>query len=602
MGDKGEKRAYALLAAATATALMGWTVLVAHTAAASPARTGRAAERGTARTVGGSSAFDWPELHSNPQLGGYAANGTVTTANAAGLGVRWATDLYRAVLDSPVVAYDPVSGRTLGYVGTDAGDFFAIDMATGAIVWSVKLSGPVQASPVVSQGAVWVGTRTGATIYKLNASTGAVDCSQVMSSGNLFSSPVAVTPPGGTASVYFADLRSGANGMVLSVSAATCAIQWTFSGYHVAAGNWDPLSYAVDATGEPLLLFGTNNPDESAYAVDAVTGKEVWRFQVPGAGDIDIGSGLTISPPGVNGFTDGTAYVPDKNGFVYALDLTTGAERWVAGLGSGGGTQNESLSTAALDGTSLVVGDAVGVSDFNAITGAVLWRYQTPSTSQIAPPGPAEVVSSPAISGPAGQEVVALTDLSGAFRVLSLAAGAQLYHHRTGSWITSGPAVSGGDILFGSSDGFLYDMSAGSGNERPATAITSPADGATVANPGGALTVSGTAADSAGSARWWWRCARAAAAACGGTPPHQHGPRPRSTSRPPSPRRGLPRPAGVSRSRCRRRGRPTGWTPTRCRWTAPPRAQRPTTSSSSRPRPARPRSASRQALPPQPER
>src|SRR5215468_6346218 len=300
-----------VVAFATVTALIGWAVLFAHSATAAPI-TARAAEAVTAQPADGSSAYDWPELHLDPQLGGYAANGTVSTANAAGLGVRWATDLYGAILDSPVIAYDPASGQTLGYVGTDAGHFYAINMATGAIVWAVKLVGPVQASPLVSDGAVWVATRSSPTIYKLDASTGAIDCSHPTHSGMLFSSPVAATPPGGTASVYFALPRNSGGGEVLSVSAATCATQWSFSGYQVAAGTWDPLAYAVDALGEPLVLFGSSDPD-------------------------------------------GVAYVPGKDGFVFALDLTTGAELWTASLGSQGGTPNESLSTAALDGTNLVV-------------------------------------------------------------------------------------------------------------------------------------------------------------------------------------------------------------------------------------------------------
>ena len=159
-------RSRALLTAVTAAALLGWAATVAVPAVAGPAPHDRATAM---RPAGGSPAFDWPELHLNPQLGGYAANGTVSAANAAGLGVRWATDLYGAILDSPAVAFDSSTGQTLGYVGTDSGDFFAIDMATGKIVWSTQLSGAVQTSPLVSNGAVWVGTRTNPTIYKLDA-------------------------------------------------------------------------------------------------------------------------------------------------------------------------------------------------------------------------------------------------------------------------------------------------------------------------------------------------------------------------------------------------------------------------------------------------
>jgi hypothetical protein len=88
----------------------------------------------------------------------------------------------------------------------------------------------------------------------------------------------------------------------------------------------------------------------------------------------------------------------------------------------------------------------VGVSDFNAVTGKLVWRYQSSKTSQIVPPGPFEVISLPAISAPAGEEVVAFGDLHGAFHMLSLATGKQLYQRQTGSWISASPAVSNGDI------------------------------------------------------------------------------------------------------------------------------------------------------------
>lgn len=85
----------------------------------------------------------------------------------------------------------------------------------------------------------------------------------------------------------------------------------------MTTGTWDPLAYAVDAGGVPLVLFGSADPDDAAYALNANTGAEVWRFQTTNMDhDYDIGSGITISPPRVNGFADGVAYVPAKDGFV----------------------------------------------------------------------------------------------------------------------------------------------------------------------------------------------------------------------------------------------------------------------------------------------
>jgi outer membrane protein assembly factor BamB len=147
----------------------------------------------------------------------------------------------------------------------------------------------------------------------------------------------------------------------------------------------------------------------------------------------------------------------------------------------------------------LIVGQAIGVTAFNATTGAQLWTYTDPVDSQLFPQEPPEVVSSPAISGPAGQRVISYADLGGHFRVLSVATGAPLDAYQMGTtWATSSPALTSSDVLLGSADGFLYDLSPGFGHEAPATAISSPSYSSNVANPGGQLTVSGTASDTAG--------------------------------------------------------------------------------------------------------
>ena len=80
--------------------------------------------------------------------------------------------------------------------------------------------------------------------------------------------------------------------------------------------------------GIPLVLDGSSEHCDSEYAINARSGKEVWRFQGPTPGDYDMAAGATISAPGTNGFADGVAYVPSKYGTLYALNLTTGAKLW----------------------------------------------------------------------------------------------------------------------------------------------------------------------------------------------------------------------------------------------------------------------------------
>src|ERR1022692_1693792 len=50
-------------------------------------------------------ASDWPEVHRDAQLSGYAPEATITDADASKLGLGWAVNLYAPALSSPVVAY-----------------------------------------------------------------------------------------------------------------------------------------------------------------------------------------------------------------------------------------------------------------------------------------------------------------------------------------------------------------------------------------------------------------------------------------------------------------------------------------------------------------
>jgi len=456
------------------------------------------------------SAFDWLELNHDSHLSGDAANSTLSATNAATLGVRWAQNMDSAALDSPVVSHSRAGMLT--FIGTESGDELAFKVGNARPLWGRVLGGRIVATSVVSDGAVWVESEDPGKLFKLNLLTGATECS-VVSRGSMQASITAGTPPGGKPSVYIAEMDTGGvSGPVVGVAASNCGVEWQFSAYHIVTGSWAPMSYGVDANSTPLVLVGTSDPDDSEYAIDALTGKEVWRFQGLTPGDYDIGAGATISPPGVNGFADGVAYVPSKYGTIYALNLTTGATIWSYAFDSPPvGTATETgRSSAALDGTNLVFGHLGGVIDLDAVTGTLNWQYGDPTGT--------EVLSSVAIAGEGTRAVVACADLGGALHVLELSDGQDLYDYQTRSYIVSSPAVSDGDVLIASTDGLLYDFAVGGGNDAtlPTVSATSPAQGATLANPGGDEVIKGTAADpiavtsvdvaieSGGSQGAWW--------------------------------------------------------------------------------------------------
>ena len=161
---------------------------------------------GSAGTISGAasaSQYRWPLFHDDPQLTGTSADPGLSTASAGKLGVHWMANLGASTLSSPMVAYNAALGKTLVFVGNEAGYFTAYDQATGLPVWSVQTGAPVRSSPLAEGGSVWVAPNRAFRLYKLNAATGAVECSAPTPMGLIVdATPTIATPPGGEPTVY----------------------------------------------------------------------------------------------------------------------------------------------------------------------------------------------------------------------------------------------------------------------------------------------------------------------------------------------------------------------------------------------------------------
>jgi outer membrane protein assembly factor BamB len=434
--------------------------------------------------------FTWPKISHDPSNVGVSADPAVSAGNASSLGVRWMAATGGTSVSSPVVAWNAALGRTLVYIGNEVGDLSAYDEATGQTVWSVNLGSSIRATPLVEGRSIWVARTFSPYLYKLDAASGAIQCStQLVSEAD--SSLTIGTPAGGVTTIYAAvqDLGPTTSGPVYAINETNCSTEWKFTSFNTPSGTWDPLSFGTDKTGRSLLLFGSADPDQTVYAIDAKTGAKVWSFKTPplaGNTDTDVGSGVSITGPGVNGFPDGVAYVPSEDGWAFALDLTTGSVLWKYNYGTGLPQLHLSRSTPAIAGDLMIFGESAGVMCLNAITGNRVWAYSTAKH--------VEALSNAAVIGPPGQQVVAVTTVGGALDVLDVTTGALLYHYQTGGFSTSSFADVDGNLLAGSADGFLYDLAPGGGNgAHPSTAITSPANGQALTNPSGSLSLTGTA-------------------------------------------------------------------------------------------------------------
>ena len=469
-----------LARAALATAALVLPALIA--APASAAAQLRAARSGQLAAAAAAPAYaDWPTFHGDPNLTGVSKDPAISTLNAARLGVRWMTHTFGPVLSSPVTKYSPARHQTLAYVANENGELEAISTASGAIVWADSLGVPMHATPTVVGTHLWIGTAVSGRMIRVNASTGAVQCRVPLGTGVDFASPVVGTPPGGPTTLYVGVQDNGAvPGPMMAINDSTCKVEWKRDPYPVFSGSWSPDAFGVNAHGVPLVIFGSGDPDCAIYALNARTGVKLWRVRSLVGGLSDFGTGAAISPPGRNGIPDGMAYVSGKDRILYGIDLTTGQLKWHFDVGAATGASHDGgRSTAALAGRMVVFGTPVGLAAVDAVTGKQIWL------SEKAGPADTEVLSSPLVTGPAGHQVVVYGDLNGYIEVASLATGQVLYKYKTGGYVISSAADSAGNILIGSSDGFLYDLAIGGSNgSPPSTTMTSPANGSTIPNPG----------------------------------------------------------------------------------------------------------------------
>lgn len=465
---------------------------------------------------------DWPMFHADPLHTGTSTETTLRASNAAQLGLRWQVNMGNATNTSPAVVYNATLGKRVVYQGSKNGTMAALDAANGERIWGYASGAELSSSPAVYGNTVYFGDDN-SKLHAVNATTGAFLCS--FDTGGIINASPVVADAGDGPVVYIGDNGSGGGndgGSIWALNAVDpnpapdCGVKWSYdafgepAGSHPEAGSWSPPAFAADRTGRNLIVVGSSSSDNSVYAFDARTGERVWRFETPYIfPDSDVGAGPTVSPPGVNGFAGGVAYVTGKNKVVHALDLTTGAQLWAFSIrNDSGNADGGTRSTAALDGDRLYVGYGEGVYALDARTGAKLWRVQVDAK--------VEVISAPALSGPANDRVMFVGDLSGRITALRASDGAKLWGYQTGSYVYSSPAVSGGSLYIGSGDGFLYSFGLPGGpSAKPVATITAPLDGTEVANPNGPLKVTGKATDDVGvtkvlvavksatTNRWW---------------------------------------------------------------------------------------------------
>lgn len=304
----------------------------AVTAPADGLRTGRTSPSGT---------VDWPQARFSPVHHGVNPLETILSPSTVG-GLR---QLWTAPLSGQVLLGTPTVVDGTVYLGDyldTKGIVHAFDALTGTPLWSTQVEGGLEDAPAVVNGVVYVHTNAG-IVYALTASTGSIVWSATVGHAvspvtvvngivyaNGFDQLVALDAATGT-QLWTASLRG------LSDSAPTVAGGRVFvvvgagfvQAFDATSGSalWvsrpstsNNFQLSTPAASGRLIFVGSSNRG-AVYALDAGTGKIVWKDQLDGIMD----SSAAVA--------NGVVYIGGYNN-TYALNSRTGAVIWTAPQGT----------------------------------------------------------------------------------------------------------------------------------------------------------------------------------------------------------------------------------------------------------------------------
>jgi len=257
-----------------------------------------------------------------------------------------------------------VGSTTVVYVPGGDAAFYALNAATGAVLWRTSLGAPpdwfIWGSPALTSDSLYIGA----------ASYG--DCP--LTQGYI----ARINPDTGAVLNTFATVAAGCVGGGLSSSPAVD----TDGSVYVTTGTFDTTCPAGEPHAEAILKL-----DKTLALVSS------WQIPNPSQyADADFVATPTLFTATINGHPRSLVGAANKDGAFYALDRTDVAAGpvWQDQIAAGGscpqcGGSGAAISPAAFDGTNLfIAGEATtingsscggSVQDVNPATGAYVWRH-----------------------------------------------------------------------------------------------------------------------------------------------------------------------------------------------------------------------------------
>jgi outer membrane protein assembly factor BamB len=308
------------------------------------------------------------------------------------------------------------------YVGSYDGNLYALDAATGNMIWKFASAGAIESSPTLYNGIVYfISSDTYA--YAVNAMTGVLQWKSQL--------PQAYTNPGygSNPTVQAGIMYFNAPYYLVALDATTGSLRWQTS--------IDPWSSANSPTVVNGVVYNpTINSGGPIVAFNALSGSRIRNFSV-GAG--------AANPAVVNGIVYGNT----DSAILGAWDVQTGIPK----TGFSAPILVAAPSSPTLYRGNVYIGinagqfGSGGLLALDANTGVLRWRADTL---------PGEAASSPV----AGSGLIFAFDDYGFFRAFDAGTGVQ-------KWSTSGPygsalnaTIANGTLYFGAFNGAVYAVDA----------------------------------------------------------------------------------------------------------------------------------------------
>jgi len=245
--------------------------------------------------------------------------------------VLWERDANRRDSGAPTDVTAPVYHHGMVFFAYVDGNLVAVDAGSGKQVWTRRLSGHLESSPMAVGGRLYLGTDK-TNVVAVRASDGKVLWQ--------FNSPGAIkaSPSFHHGRVFVADYESGMfclgakNGRLIWRTNTSKAPPFGQGGFYSS----------------PAVAFGrvfAARDDGTIYAFDERTGRVDWTFPTH---NFVYGSPAVAKVPG----TPPSVYIGSYDEHFYALDARTGKQRWRYPVGG------------PVPGTATVIGHTVYTSSF----------------------------------------------------------------------------------------------------------------------------------------------------------------------------------------------------------------------------------------------